>query len=85
MKIVYTKHAKNKFEYAEELNWRLDEKDIKEAIENPDSHTTDQENGVEIVLKEFDARRNLRVIYAKSYGIITVITFYLVMKGRYEK
>ncbi len=40
---------------------------------------------VEIVLKDFDARRNLRVIYAKSHDIITIITFYLVKKGRYEK
>lgn len=85
MKIIYTKHAKNKFKYAEELNWHLSEKGIENAIENPDLHTTDHKNDVEIVLKEFDARRNLRVIYAKSYDIITVITFYLIKKGRYEK
>lgn len=85
MKITYTKHAENKFKYAEDLNWHLSKKDIEEAINSSDLHTIDEEENVEIVLKKFDARRNLRVIYTKSHDIITIITFYLVKKGRYEK
>ena len=42
MKIRYTKHAKNKFLYAEELKWNLNEKDIEKAIQNPDFHTIDE-------------------------------------------
>lgn len=85
MKITYTKHAKNKFNYAEELNWHLSEKDIKAALQNPDFHSIDTEKDVEIVLKDYDKNRNLRVVYSRVDDIITVITFYLARKGRYEQ
>lgn len=85
MKIIYTKHAKNKFKYAEELNWYLSEKQIEKAIREPDFYMADKEKSVEIVLKQFDKNRNLRVVYSQVNDIITVITFYLTKKGRYEK
>lgn len=85
MKVTFTKHAKNKFKYANELKWHLTEKNIKEAIQNPDFFSSDKEKEVQIVLKEFDQARNLRVVYSKTSGIIIVITFYLSKKGRYEK
>lgn len=85
MKIVYTKHAENKFKYSAELKWNLTKKHIKEAIQNPDLHQVDNEKKVEIVLKTFDERRNLRVVYSKTSGIITVITYYLTTKGRYHE
>lgn len=85
MKISYTKHAENKFTYAKELKWNLSKKDIEKAIENPDFYSVDIGKSVQIVLKEFDTRRNLRVVYSRVGDIITVVTFYLTKKGRYEK
>lgn len=85
MKITYTKHAMNKFKYAEELNWNLSEEDIEYAIQNPDFHTSDDTKKVEIVLKDYDKNSNLRVVYSRIGDIITVITFYLARKGRYEQ
>lgn len=84
MRILYTKHAKNKFKYAEELKWYIKEKDIEEAVQNPDFYSI-EEKEVQIVLKEFDKNRNLRVVYSRMGDIITIITFYLTKKGRYEK
>ena len=85
MKIRYTKHAKNKFLYAEELKWNLNKKDIEKAIQNSDFHTIDKDENVEIVLKNYDKTRNLRVVYSRRNDIITVVTFYLAKKGRYEE
>lgn len=85
MKITYTKHAKNKFRYVKELNWHLSEKVVEAALQNPDFHSINKEKGVEIVLKGFDKGRNLRIVYSRAGDIITVITFYLAKKGRYEK
>lgn len=83
MKIVYTKHALQKFKFLESIGWKFTENDIEEALKNPDDTGSDVEREAEFVLKEIDERHNLRVIYRKSDGIMTVITFYPTRKGRY--
>lgn len=84
MKIVYTKHALGKFKSLAKLNWKFTRKNILAAIENPDFYLEDKERKVLIVLKSIDTNHYLRVIYAKQGGIITIVTFYPSVKGRYE-
>ena len=83
MKIVYTKHAKRKFSFHRQLGWKFSKKDIKKAIQNPYFSTIDQERGVRIVLKDWDTKHDLRVIYKEEGDIITIITFYPTEQGRY--
>lgn len=82
MKIIFTKHALEKFRSLVLLGWRFTKKDIREALINPNYSFKDEERGVWIILKEIDKEHNLRVIYKKDDGIITVITFYPREKGR---
>ena len=85
MKIKYTKHALKKFKFLESIGWNFTEADIKNALVKPDDSGVDEEREAEFVLKGIDDRHELRVIYRKSNGIITVITFYPTGKGRYSK
>lgn len=82
MKIVFTRHALEKFRSLVLLGWRFTQKDIREALINPDYSFKDEERDVWIILKEIDNEHNLRVIYKEDGDIITVITFYPREKGR---
>lgn len=85
MKIVYTKHALEKFSHPDIEKFNLKKKDIKNAFKHPDHHGTESLREIEFILKSLDPRHNLRVIYKLKSSIITVITFYPSKKGRYEK
>lgn len=85
MKIVFTKHAKRKFAIHKVVGWNFSNKDIKHAIKKPYFSEINEERGVRIVLEEWDEKHDLRVIYKEEGGIITVVTFYPVEKGRYAK
>ena len=85
MKIIYTKHALEKFSHPDVKKFNLKEKDIKNALENPEHHGLELLREVEFILKSLDSQHNLRVIYKLKSSIITVITFYPSRKGRYEK
>lgn len=84
VKITFTRHAEKKLEYLEELNIHLEIKDVEKAILNPDYASEDEVNKVKIALKRLNGL-NLRIIYSDRDGIIRVITFYPVKKGRYTK
>lgn len=84
MRIVFTKHALGKFGSLVLLGWKFNKKDIKKTLLNPDHFSEDEERGVKIILKVIDEDHNLRVIYTERSGIITIVTFYPVGKGRYE-
>lgn len=85
MEITYTKHALLKFKFLASIGRKFSKVDIRNALENPDYSDTDEERGAEVVLKKIDEKHDLRVIYKKHDGIITVITFYPTEKGRYLK
>ena len=85
MKIIYTKHALAKFAHPDIEKFHLKEKDIENALKNPDHHGVESLRGVEFILKNLDSQHTLRVIYKVKNSIITVITFYPSKKGRYEK
>lgn len=84
MKIVYTKHALEKFDHPDIKRFNLKKKDVESALKNPDHHGTEPLRGVEFILKKLDLQHTLRVIYKVKDSIITVITFYPSRKGRYE-
>lgn len=85
MKIVYTKHASEKFTHPDIREFNLKKKDIKLALNSPDRFGTEPLRGVEFALKALDAQHSLRVIYRMEGSIIVVITFYPSKKGRYEE
>ena len=84
MKVVFTKHAQKKFKFLKELGWNINPKIIKEGLNNPISiHHSYSET--KTALYSINKTHNLRIVYVKENGIITVITFYPVAKGRYDK
>ncbi|MBI4035577.1 DUF4258 domain-containing protein [Candidatus Daviesbacteria bacterium] len=85
MKIVFTNHALGKFDHPDIKKFNLKEKDIRNALGNPDYHGEELLRGAEFILKSLDPKHNLRVIYTLKSSIITVITFYPSRKARYEK
>lgn len=85
MRIKFTKHALEKFLSLEKEDWKFSPRDIKNAIQNPYFSEINEERGVIIVLKRWDRKHDLRVIYKEEGVIITVITFYPAEKRRYAK
>lgn len=82
--IIFTKHAKNKFEILKRHKFLISEKQVLETIENPDlidySHFP-----LFIAQRKIDREHVLRVVYKKEGGIIKIITFYPGRKEQYEK
>lgn len=85
MKIVFTKHAANKFTNLPPGSIIIREKYVLGAIKNPDYQDFESDKPKIIVHKNFDAKHIVRVVYKEENGIITIITFYPTKKGRYEK
>lgn len=84
MKILFTKHALEKFGSLALLGWKFEKEDVKQSLLDPDHFSEDKERGVKIILKEIDKNHNLRIVYREDDGIITIVTFYPCGKGRYE-
>lgn len=85
MKIVYTIHARGKFAVLRKEGWKFSPKDIRETVQKAYFSETDEERGVQIAIKRWDQRHDLRVIYKEEDAIIVVVTFYPTEKGRYVK
>lgn len=85
MKIIYTKHAKNKFNHPSVIKFNITSKDIKKAILHPDHYTENNELKVKIILRKLTWGYVLRIIYTEINDIITIVTFYPARRGRYEK
>ncbi len=83
MKIVYTNHAKKKFKFLKELGWDFKPKDIKEVLEKPVANKKGY-SGRFIAIGKLNETHELLVVYIESDGIITIISFYPVKKGRYD-
>lgn len=85
MKIVFTKHALEKFKILKELGWDFKVKDIEEAIQAPDKTSITKDGSAVEILKALTEKISLRVVYAKFGDIIRVITFHPAERKRYEK
>ncbi|PIY90721.1 MAG: DUF4258 domain-containing protein [Candidatus Nealsonbacteria bacterium CG_4_10_14_0_8_um_filter_35_10] len=82
--IIFTTHAKNKFEILKRHKFLITEKQILKTIENPDLIDYSR-SPLLIAQGKIDKRHVLRVVYKKENGIIKIITFYPGRKKQYEK
>ena len=67
IKIRFTKHAREKFEFVKHYGFEIDEKKVIEAIQNPTR--TDQKNAQYFTIKAINAKYALRVVYEKRKTI----------------
>jgi len=83
MKIVYTKHAEQKFKDLATLGITVDKRLVGNIVRNP-VHVDEMKNSPnKIVSGILDSNRILRVVYREEGGRIVVVTFYPAKKGRY--
>lgn len=82
-KLVYTKHALEKFKKLELEGWFITKDKIRRTIKNPKWKGLNKENQ-EIALSLVDPRHIIRIVFKREGGIIRVITFHLGRRGRYE-
>jgi len=83
MKIVYTKHALNKFTILKERGVKVTKQRVDKAIIEPEDIDFESDRPKVIVSKSLDKQYVIRVVYIKESDIIRVITFYPAEKGRY--
>ena len=79
MKIVYTKHAEEKFSDLLMFGIKVTKSQIINTLEKPKYQSKD--NGNEIAAGDFGDKHNLRVVHRIEKGAIIIITFYIYRKG----
>ncbi len=73
--IIFTKHARNKFEVLKRHKFLITEKQVIKAVENPD--LVDKSRWPLLISqRKIDRNHVLRVVYKQEFGIIKIITFY---------
>jgi len=83
MKTAFTKHALRKQEILRELGWGISLKFVEETIRKP--HFTGKTRyGQPTAISLLDKEYILRVVYEERSGIITVITFHVARRGKYN-
>ena len=83
MKIVYTKHAEEKFSEVAKHGFPITKRKIRQVIKNPKwrgSTRYDQETALGLV----DEKHILRIVLDRKDDIIKVITFHIGRRGKYE-
>lgn len=83
MKIVYTKHALEKFRLLEKLGWKISKQKVNQTIRQPKWSGTSK-LGQYATMSSLDQKHILRVIYDKVGDEVKVITFHPARKGKYE-
>ncbi len=83
MKIIYTKHARVKFQIYKRHKIKINEKHIKNVLQIP--KIQDYSEWPEIIaVGTLDVHRSLIVVYKKDNSNYIIITFWPAKKGRYE-
>lgn len=83
MKIVYTKHAQEKFKVLAKQDFSITKKRIRQIIKNPKWKGSTR-YGQETALGLVDERHILRIVIDRKDDIIKVITFHIGRRGKYE-
>ncbi len=83
MKIIFTDHAKFKFKILKKHGFDVNEKQIKDIVENPEIKSKGRKDRL-IVQGAVDDYHVLRVICEIDRDDIKVITFYPARRERYE-
>jgi len=82
--IIFTKHARDKFEILKRHKFLISKKQVIKTIECPD--LIDKSRlPLLITQRKIDRNYVLRVVYKQEFGIIKVITFYPGRRKQYEK
>ena len=84
MNIVYTKHAKAKFEILERHGFTVTEAQVADTVLNPDRVMAEEGEERAIAQKRISDMHVLRVIYRQEGEDLVVITFYPGRRVRYE-
>ena len=82
--IIFTKHAKDKFEVFKRHKFLITGKQVLKTIENPDL-IDESRLPLLIAQRKIDRTRVLRVVYKKEFSVIKIITFYPGRRKQYEK
>ncbi|MBI2599699.1 hypothetical protein HYW43_02135 [Candidatus Daviesbacteria bacterium] len=83
MKLVYTKHAEEKFSEVAKHGFLITKRKIRQVIKNPKwrgSTKYNQETALDLV----GEKHILRIVLDRKGGIIKVVTFHIGKRGRYE-
>lgn len=84
MKIIFTKHAlEDKFYALEKHGWKVTKVKINNIIKNPKWKGTSR-HGQETAMSLLDHKHILRAVFKREGDIITVITFHMARRGKYE-
>lgn len=83
MEIQFTKHALDKFKVLRSLGWPLTQKQVKQTISKP-TWRGNSRFGQETTMILLDKTHILRVIFNRENDIITVVTFHIARRGKYE-
>ena len=83
MKIIFTEHAKIKFKVLRQHGFEVNEMQIIDIVENPDT-TSNGKKARLIVQSPIDDTHVIRVICEIESDNIKVITFYPARRERYE-
>lgn len=83
MKIIYTKHATEKFKELKNEGWVITKAKIEQTIKNPKWKGVTKD-GEKTALSLIDEKHILRIVFDKKDDIIKVITFHIGRRGRYE-
>lgn len=83
MKIIYTKHALEKFKELEQEGWHITKIMIRNIIKNPEWKGTTRYKQ-ETAIGSVNEKHILRIVLDRKGGIIKVITFHIGRRGKYE-
>lgn len=83
MKIIYTKHAEEKFILFKVRGVKITKSQIDKTVELPENVDFTSDKPKTIVSRNLNKKHVLRVVYLRNNDIIKIITFYPAEKGRY--
>ncbi len=83
MKIVYTKHALEKFKFLKRFGWTISKTNIRQTLKTPRWRGVSR-FGQETAMSLLDPTHILRVIFNREGDRLKVITFHPARRGTYE-
>lgn len=83
MKIIYTKHAIDKFVELKRLGWKINKLQIKKVLQKP-RWVGVSKHGEKTAMSLIGPNHILRIVFNIKDDIIKVITFHIAKRGRYE-
>lgn len=83
MKVVFTEHALEKFKALEIEGWHITKAKIYNTIKNP-RWTGVTRSKQDTAMSPVNTKHIIRIILRREDDIITIVTFHIARRGRYE-